>query len=105
MKLTELHDQEPLVLHLLRKLLKEPQALIMVEFHFTDADPAVPVEGALYAIHTKMHGIYEFSITDSHAIPDHYTFTDEMVEQMDLKKGIVDAAGHQLWELTYREPK
>jgi hypothetical protein len=103
MKLTEIHDTEPLVLHLLRKLLKDPQALILAEFHFTDADPSVPVEGALYAIHQKMHGIYEFSITDSHAIPDHYTFTDEMVERMDLKKGKVDSAGHQLWELSYRD--
>jgi hypothetical protein len=101
MKLTEIHDDQPLVLHILHKLLKDPQALIMAEFHFTDADPQVPVEGVLYAIHTKMHGIYEFSITDSHAMPDHFTFTDEMVEKMDLDKGIIDAADHQLWHLKY----
>jgi hypothetical protein len=105
MKLTEIHDDEPLVLHILRKLLKDQNALIMADFYFADGTGDEPehIDGALYAIYPKMPGVYEFALTNSAAMPNMLTFTNRMVDKLNLSKGRVDAAGHQRWELSYRE--
>jgi hypothetical protein len=104
MKLHEIaeHDDEPLVLHILRKLIKSKTDMVMVDFYFPEGHPE-QIDGALYAIHPKMPGVYEFALTNSAAMPNMITVTNRMVERMHLDKDEVDAAGHQRWLLAYTE--
>lgn len=103
MKLTELHDDAPLLIGVLNGLLKKPGTRVNVEFRFTLAiDPKVVdpelVDGLLYRIERERPGVYSFSLTNAAAMPNHISLTSRSIDRMHLKQ-----TGENEWLLSYTE--
>ena len=104
MKLTEISDDEPIIIPILQSLLKRKGVVIRCDFHFAVDDPHDRFVGTLLDIFQGRHRGYTLQVTsdavDEYDSSNSISMGPSMLDRLELKQSVTDG---EIWILTYAD--